>query len=976
MSNWRDQLSGETESKAVVTLLAEYYHYPVLLVLVGFAFWNRIRHWSNFVVDGEVFFRGNDPYYHLRSTRYVVENFPQTMPFDPWTNFPLGTTQSQFGTVYDQIIALAALVVGLGSPGEHLTAMVVLVAPPFFALLLCVPAYFIGRHLGGRSGGLVGVAFVALAPDRLLSVSVAGFTDHHIAEAAFMSLGVLGIMVALTVAEREKPVYELLVAREFEALRAPLAWSLLAGVAIAVYLWTWPPGVYLYGVLGVFFVVHLSVEHVRGRSPEHAAFVGVTALATAGLLQLSSVATIEVSATARSLLQPGMGLAVAAGIAFLAWLSRTVEARDLPRYAYPAAVAGSLAVGAGLMALALPGIFDFFLNQVDRVLGFFTAPGSTAGTVGEAQPMPPDRLWEFYSLSVVTAVLGAAVLLGKQVFDDEPSGAQLLVVVWAAFIVASSLTQLRFAYYLTVAVGALNAALVGFVMRFVRSASGEYSVESYQILTVAALVLVMFVPMVAVAPTPIQAADGAGQPGDVLGWSESLDWMDENTPENGQYARPDDEPMEPYGQYARTDDFEYPAGAYGVMSWWDYGHWITVDGGRAPVANPFQQGATEAATFLLAQNESAGQTALEARDDHADARTRYVMVDWKMVETETRVGGKFFAPPAFVDGVSRSDYYVQLLRTDQRGGSQLLTQIRKQPYYESMAVRLYLYHGSAQEVQPYVMEWQGEERELSNGQTFREAAPDEPPLRFFETVEEARAYANETESAQVGGIGPYPEERVPALERFRLVHMDEMNAFAPRPEARERGVRAALPAVANRDIRNTGLGEQLQAQLPEASQQERTNAGINFLYPNTPAWTKTFERVPGATIEGTGPANRTVTLTVTMEPRNGQTFAYTQRARTDADGEFTATVPYSTTGYDEWGVREGYTDPSVRAAGPYTIRTSPGVTQEGNLTVHTGEVHVTEGQVIGEDPSPATVTLEEEPVETNQEAESGEGGDQ
>ncbi|MEF8937432.1 MAG: hypothetical protein V5A32_05705, partial [Halovenus sp.] len=74
MSNWREQLSEESESKAVAAWLYEYYHYPALVFLIVFAFWNRIRNWTNFVVDGTVYLIGNDPWYHLRSTQYVVEN--------------------------------------------------------------------------------------------------------------------------------------------------------------------------------------------------------------------------------------------------------------------------------------------------------------------------------------------------------------------------------------------------------------------------------------------------------------------------------------------------------------------------------------------------------------------------------------------------------------------------------------------------------------------------------------------------------------------------------------------------------------------------------------------------------------------------------------------------------------------------------------------------------------------------------------
>ncbi|GAI14766.1 unnamed protein product, partial [marine sediment metagenome] len=43
--------------------------------------------------------------------------------------------------------------------------------------------------------------------------------------------------------------------------------------------------------------------------------------------------------------------------------------------------------------------------------------------------------------------------------------------------------------------------------------------------------------------------------------------------------------------------YEYPESSYSVMSWWDYGHWITRIAHRIPISNPFQQGASLSAAL-------------------------------------------------------------------------------------------------------------------------------------------------------------------------------------------------------------------------------------------------------------------------------------------------------------------------------------------------------------------------------------------
>jgi len=983
MSNWREQLSEESEAEAMMTLLERYYHIPVLVVLVGFMLWNRLRNYGNFIIDGTIYLSGNDPWYHLRMTEYTVANFPSTMPFDPFTNFPHGTTPDQFGTLFDQLIALVALVLGLGSPNETLVREVFLVAPPFIALLAAIPGYFIGKRLGGRVGGLVVVGVIAFIPDRLMEVTIAGNVQHHGMEVLFMTLSVLGVMVALSHAEREKPVWELVSAREFGAMRNTIGYSMLAGLAMAMYVWTWPPGMWIFGILSIFFIVHMSIEHVRGNSPEHTAFVGIISMATAAALVLGTTRTLELtSVTARSLLQPGLAIGGVVGIVFLAWLSRALDSRQLPRVSYPGAVAGSMVLTLGFLALVLPDIFDFLVSQLDRVLiGFLSEQEGGIGTIGETRQMSFAEISDIYQLGIFTAGVGGGVLLLKQVLGRDPSAEELLLVVWALLMVMASLTQLRFSYYLTIVVGALNAALVGFVFD-VMGTDREFEFETYQVLTVAVIVVVVFapflgLPIISADQTPTEFVDQRSAPGDVVAWDDSLQFMNENTPAPGQFAHPDSEPMELFGAYEETDSFDYQAGAYGVMSWWDYGHWITQRGERIPNANPFQEGATEAAEFLLAQDEDEALEALAEVDDHDDAQTRFVMIDGRMVETESGVGGKFFAPPVFHDDYQEADFTRQYLDIGDEGMIEGQTRLQRQAYHESMMVRLYHYHGSAHEPEPVVVEWRGEENVDERGQGFVEAAPEGERVQAFDTLAEAREYVDESPSAQIGGLGAMPEERVGGLEHFRLVHLTETWAIPPIEQGpagptlddhharmvEEHGVNIGPLQARQSALAMTGLAQEIG--------EEQAQMALN---PTTPSFTKTFERVPGATIEGTGPENEIVEISVEIEPENGEPFTYRRETTTDDDGAFELVVPYSTTGADEFGVEEGYTEPAVEAASEYEFRLAePEQTEDGELFVWRASEDVTEAQVIGEDPDPVEVELEREELAFDDVAEDENG---
>jgi dolichyl-diphosphooligosaccharide--protein glycosyltransferase len=963
MSQQTEQVEDSTDTVgSVLDSFEDWYHVPVLAAVMAFMLWVRLQSVDNFTRGGEVFFSGNDAWYHYRQVQYTVNNWPATMPFDPWTHFPYGTSVGQFGTLFDQLIATAALIVGLGSPSQQTVAMTTLVAPAIFGTLVVVPTYLLGKRLGGRAGGLFGVIVLALLPGTFLRRSLVGFADHNIAEPLFQTFAVLAMMVALTVAEREKPVYELLVDRDFAALREPLGYSALAGVATALYLWTWPPGVLLIGIFGVFFGLKLAADYLRGVSPDHLAFVGATSMAVTGMLMLVPLGTLDPSPTRFSPLQPLLAFAVAVGCVFMAWLAREWDDRDLHAALYPATIGGIVVAIAGLVAVALPSFFDLVRRNVLRVVGFST--GAQTRTIGEAQPFLSrtqpqygiewyDVILQEYGLMLFTAVVAAVWLVWRTYRTDDHRAEYLLVLVWAAFITAAAFTQVRFNYYLAVPVAVLNAYLARRILSVANLTSREAlaDIEGYQVMAV--LFAVLLVTPVLVFPASIgtsgnqfidntQTAMSAGEtgPGDVTNWDGTLAWMANETPEEGNYGGAGNaDELDYYGTYDQSDgDFDYPDGAYGVMSWWDYGHWITVEGERIPNANPFQEGANPAARYLLAQNESEANEVIQTMGED-DEETRYVMVDWKMAEPSS----KFSAPTVFHDDVSATDFYrfVYAGVNDRQQQPRMLFRMKSQRYYDSQVARLYLYHGSRADPSPVVVDYNSIQG-ASDQYVQTPTGPNATVVRRFQTMEQARQFVENdtTGTAQIGGIGPFPSESVPAMEHYRLVKQSEASgADAPQ------------------------YNQVLRSEMRALQQ-----GGVNpqQLFRTAPSWVKTFERVPGATVEGTAPENTTVTARIRMSPvGQNSSFVYRQQAETGPDGEFTMTLPYSSTGYEEWGTDEGYTNVSVRAQGPYEFHT-PQQFENDTVTFWNASTDVTEAQVIGESNETTSVELTQESIELQQ----------
>ena len=938
MSQRRDRLVDSVPDP-VLDAVASWYHVPLLLLLGAFMLWIRVRNWQNFIVDGQVYFSGNDAWYHLREVQYTVRHWPSTMPMDPWTGYPEGAAVGQFGTLYDQLVATAAIIVGGGTPSTQTTALTLLFAPAVLGALVAIPAYFLCKRFGGRLGGVVGVAVLAFSPGTFLARSVAGFSDHQAAEAFFQVLAVALLVIAITVGEREKPVYEQFVDRDLVTLRKPVGWAALAGLGFALYVWVWPPGVLLVGIFGVFLLVALPLQFHREESPEHLAIVGAVALGVAGVLLLATFKTTEVSASSFSLLQPLLALVGAVGCVFLAWLARFVENRGYPNYAYPGTILGLFVAVVVVMAVALPSLLDFFVDQLTRTVGLGSS--ATSLTVGEAQPpysvgssfgsavsQSISFLFNSYGLALITGAVGAALMLvGLTLGRLKHRTAAGFVLLWTGFMLAATLTQSRFDYYLVTPVAVLNAYFVERVVRYVGDADTPTTLRNarfHQILTVLVAVLFITAPLAVAgsgnsATTAGNYADQSSTPGSsVLGWDGALEWLNNSTPAEGTYGGADNE-MGYYEQYERTDDYDYPNGSYGIMSWWDYGHWITVLGHRIPVANPFQQNAHEAANFLLAPNESRATEIATNRDGSGD---RYVMIDWRMGNFANT--GLYSVPYTWYNDGSISLYQDDLLVGFNRTANQSFLGYQ-QRHYETMRTRLYTYHGSAIEQGPVVIDYDTTQT-TADGLEYLISSGTNATIKRFDNMSAARAYARNDSTSQIGGVGKYPESYVPALQHYRLVDATE----------------------------TSGLSSSTLYQLV-SSQIQATGLNYTDLYPTSLNWVKTFERVDGATVEGQGPANSTVEATVELRmPSSNETFNYTQRANTSANGSFTMTLPYSTTGYDNWGPAQGATNVSVRATGPYTFETTGLNGSQWSTTAQ-----VPEGAVIGRTNGSVSVTLQQ-----------------
>jgi dolichyl-diphosphooligosaccharide--protein glycosyltransferase len=229
------------------------------------------------------------------------------------------------------------------------------------------------------------------------------------------------------------------------------------------------------------------------------------------------------------------------------------------------------------------------------------------------------------------------------------------------------------------------------------------------------------------------------------GWYNSLLWLRDNSPE------PFGDPDFYYDLYPPRDEFEYPGSAYGVMSWWDYGHFIMQIAHRIPNANPGQAGAVKAGEFFTALNESSGN---EVADEEG---TKYVVIDFMMATS------KFYAMAQWANKTEDDFYGIYYIPFEEGGQWAMLYY---PAYYQSVVARLYNFDGkNATPAQSVVISY--EEKTGSTGQKYKEVASGQP----FDTYEQAQAYvANQTSGNwRIVGVDPFtsivPLEELGSYER-------------------------------------------------------------------------------------------------------------------------------------------------------------------------------------------------------------------
>jgi dolichyl-diphosphooligosaccharide--protein glycosyltransferase len=689
----------------------------VMSIIVAFLLSLYIRavlpHDSVFLGNGVISISEDDGVYQMRIVEWIVHNYPHFLWFDSYTLYPHGYHQF-WGPLFTYSLATIIWIVGLGSPSHDTIYTIGAYYPAVLGALVVFPTYYVAKNVfDDRRVGILSAFIIAILPGQFLSRSLLGFTDHHVAETLLTTVTMLFLILSVKVFRKNSFTFSDIKSLNWSALKPSIFYFILTGIFLSMYMLTWPGALLFAFIIGIYIVIQHIVDHLHNKRTEYLAVLGIIIF----LICLISRILVPEIGGPTSLYYLGLTVGLIL-FPILSGLSIFLNGKGYKKYYYPFFLAALIIAGLILIYIIMPSNFYTIKNS----LNYFSTSGG-AITIAEAssyferyggsftlEPFKND-----FGINGILAFIGLA-FLAYGVFQKERQE-KTVFLVWTIMILWALFQQNRFAYYYAVNVAILSAYF-GIVVadkilefgdwneligkkstkisditrkkdkKLLKNQTNEskekqgFDLKKIKVSHIISLFIALVLLAYLVYPL-IDPAINMGKNGRDHRpyWYESLTWMQYNTPEPG---------IDFFGRYQTPPpgvDYPYPDSAYGVMSWWDYGHVITAWAHRIPNANPFQNGIgggpthiPGASTFLSAQSEEEANAVLDALGTNGKPGARYVITD------DYINFAAFGAVLAWAD-IPYDGYYTQV-QTNK--GPQVVPYTKR---YNAMMMRLHLFDG-------------------------------------------------------------------------------------------------------------------------------------------------------------------------------------------------------------------------------------------------------------------------------------------
>jgi dolichyl-phosphooligosaccharide-protein glycotransferase len=794
-------------------------------------------------------FSSPDVWYNFRLAELMVHNFPTYIWFDPMTAYPVGKSLD-WGPLLPFIGSGIALLTG-ATTRDGMMYVVSWIGPIFAALLVPV-MYYTGKLLRDWKTGLLAAGLITILSPLFFVNTSFGYFDHHGMETFFSTLFCL--MYIFTVINYRKKLPEFNISKSSIYL---LSLSIMTGLIYFIgYLNI--PTIILFGlIVTVYTFFQVIWDTIYNKPTRYLLFTNIGVFIPVIVLMFLF-----------GIKQPGLSLqqyTLGQIFAITAVVIETILLYILSKYLgsdkklFLASVVALIVVGAGITWLLLNNVF------ISMLFSFFGQSVETT-IISEAGPWSFSAAFSSFNFGIILAVIGFIIVLYH--LYCKKSEEYLFFTIWSLIIFFSTLQHLRYEYYFVVNVALLSSLCIieGFDvgqsylvenienLRKIHKKNSDTSDtktthasqkkfkparirnvkqvrESHKSIKnailggviLASIVLLAFLLIITSIQNDIHYSTSSDQLIN-KNWLDALEWLPLHTPDPG---------ISYLGLYTR-ENFTYPNQSYGILTWWDYGHYITYISNRIPNTNPFQdnlKGPSGVAAFFLTNSESNATRILDSLG------TRYVITDTSLTTI------KFADITNWYDSKLGFSPYMLLLymNNPKQPGQWIQLKGKLEPYYCTTVVRLQNFDGSM--IIP-------EKTVYSEYYIQNQGGMAIPIVTKFDLRDQADTInaVKQFNSQPLNGhtaieVGQYldPVKKIPALSHFRLIYESPGNS-------------SSLKFTDSSDI-----------------------GSINYV--------KVFEYVPGARIKGDG------VIELQIITNTGRKFTYAEES---TNGEFI--VPYSTIG--------------------------------------------------------------------------------
>ncbi len=535
-----------------------------------------------------------DPYFQFRFTEKIVNDgyFDWVNWYDSQRWYPIGY-EVNIGTKAFPGLPLTAatlynIVSGLGVPISLYNLCVLF--PAIFGALACVAAFFLGKDVAGKTAGLLSAFFLALTPSHISRTSAGFFDDETVGIGAIL----LFAFLFLRALDQDRPQ------------KHSIIYAITAGLTLGYITASWGAALYPIEMATVFvFVLIILRRYSRRLLTSYSITFGL------GLFLAINVPKLSLGYLKSWAILP------IAGVFALLCLSEAVKVMKTAKWKLILVVSVLAVILVGFLALS-------YFGYVGSIAGKFTSVlDPTQRDSSEIyQSVQEHRLTAWGSIYYDFGVGVFFFALGIFFAVRDLTNRNLFIVVFGitALYFASSMVRLTillapvFCILMAVGIVSLLRPFVTLMKEAPKLVTGRKYVTGRVGKEFSGLILVLIFGLLTLtyafpsprmynhanSPVTILAASVPIKPADpVTEWTEMLSWMQLNLPNDAT-----------------------------IVSWWDYGYWITVKGNRTSLADNATFNTTHIGSIgqVFMSNETEALRILQQQFDGPNGPPTHILV--------------------------------------------------------------------------------------------------------------------------------------------------------------------------------------------------------------------------------------------------------------------------------------------------------------------------------------------------------------